>query len=299
VREKVVSALMAASGRVFESAQTAGAFVDSLPFAAVNTFGGNSSCLELRAEGAGRVLLDMGSGARAAGGAALHDLKGALGEFHVFQSHLHWDHIMGFPFFTPAYIPGHKITIYGGHAELEHAFRRQQDQPSFPVGFSAMGAKIEFVRLETGRPYEIAGYRVTAKAQVHSGGSYGYRFERAGYTVVYSTDSEHKLESADEAQAFVDFFQGADVVIFDAMYSLADAVSIREDWGHSSNVVGVELCQLAKVKHLVLFHHEPVHNDVTIERVWRETERLEQITRRGAHLQVTAAYDGLELDLAR
>ncbi len=297
VREKLVTALVAASGRELDTPDKANAFAETLPFSVSQTFGGNSSCIELRAEGAGRVLLDMGSGARAAAGDALRELKGAPGEFHVFQSHLHWDHIMGFPFFTPAYIPGNKITIYGCHAELEHAFRRQQAQPSFPVDFSVMGARIEFVVLEPGRMYDIAGYRVTAKQQLHGGDSYGYRLEREGKSVIYSTDSEHKLENANEAQTFVDFFHRADLVIFDAMYSLADTVSVKEDWGHSSNVVGVELCQLAKAKHLVLFHHEPAFDDATIERVWRETQRLEEITRGEHPVTVTAAYDGLEVTL--
>ena len=295
LREKLVSALVAASGQTLATPEQASAFVDSLPFSTSHTFGGNSSCIELRSPGAGRVLLDMGSGARAAAGDALRELKGTPGEFHVFQSHLHWDHIMGFPFFTPAYIPGHKITIYGCHAELEHAFRRQQAQPSFPVDFSVMAAKIEFVVLEPGRTYEIAGYRVTPKPQVHGGDSYGYRFERDGSAVIYSTDSEHKVENSEETQKFVDFFHGADLVIFDAMYSLADTVSVKEDWGHSSNVVGVELCQLAQAKHLVLFHHEPAYDDATIERVWRETQRLEEITREEHAVTVTAAYDGLEI----
>ena len=297
VREKVIAALVAASGRNLDNADEAAAFADTLPFSGTHTFGGNSSCVELLDDGAGRVLLDMGSGARAAAGHALRELRGAPGEFHVLMSHLHWDHIMGFPFFTPAYIPGHTIRIYGCHAELERAFRRQQAPPSFPVDFSMMGARIEFVRLEPGRAYDIAGYRVTAKAQAHGGDSYGYRLERGGKAVIYSTDSEHKLENAEETQSFVDFFRGADLVVFDAMYSLADAVSVKEDWGHSSNIVGVELCQLAGARHLVLFHHEPAYDDATIERVWRETERLEEITRGEHAVKVTAAYDGLEVTL--
>ena len=120
VREKLIAALVAASGRELDTPEKAAAFADTLPFAATHTFGGNSSCVEGMSEGAGRVLLDMGSGARPAAGQALRELKGEPGEFHVLMSHLHWDHIMGFPFFTPAYIPGHRIRIYGCHAELEH-----------------------------------------------------------------------------------------------------------------------------------------------------------------------------------
>src|SRR4029079_5263957 len=237
----------------------------------------------------------MGSCAEAAAGEALRELKGAPGEFHVFQSHLHWDHIMGFPFFTPAYIPGHKITIYGCHDELELAFRRQQDAPSFPVGFALMGAKISFVQLEPGKPYDIAGYRVVAKPQLHGGDSFGYRFERGGHAVVYSTDSEHKLEDAEESQGFVDFFSNADVVIFDAMYSLADTVSVKEDWGHSSNVVGVELCQRARARHLCLYHHQHIPDAAKIAMILRETQRLEEITGRDHRVAVSAAWDGMEI----
>ena len=297
VREKVIAALTKAAGRDLSTPEKAAAFADTLPFAATRTFGGNSSCVELRDEGAGRVLLDMGSGARAAAGDALRELKGKPGEFHVFMSHLHWDHIMGFPFFTPAYIPGHTIRVYGCHKELEHAFRRQQDAPSFPVNFGMLGAKIEFTVLEPGRSYDIAGYRVTPKAQAHGGDSYGYRFERNGKALIYSTDSEHKLEDAEVTQGFIDFFQGADLVIFDAMYSLADAVSVKADWGHSSNVVGVELCQMAAAKKLALFHHEPANDDSAIQRILRDARRLEELTRQVHKLDVIAAYDGLELDL--
>ena len=92
-------------------------------------------------------------------------------------------------------------------------------------------------------------------------------------------------------------FRNADMVIFDSMYSLADSVSIREDWGHSSNVVGVELCQQAGARRLVLFHHEPVSDDETIDRICEEARRLEEITRQGRdRLDILAAYDGLELD---
>jgi ribonuclease BN (tRNA processing enzyme) len=163
------------------------------------------------------------------------------------------------------------------------------------VDFGQLGSTIEFVRLAPGESYEIAGLRVTAKRQFHSGDSYAYRFERAGKAVVYSTDSEHKLDDAASAAGFADFFRDADLVIFDAMYSLADAFSIKEDWGHSSNVVGVELCQMAGVRHLCLFHHEPAHDDERLTAIWRETERLEELTRGERPLRVTAAYDGLEL----
>ena len=129
------------------------------------------------------------------------------------------------------------------------------------MDFAALGADIEFVRLEAGKTCEIAGLAVTPMLQRHAGDSYGYRFAADGKTVVYSTDSEHALVDLEETRRFVDFFHDADLVIFDAMYSLADAISVKADWGHSSNIVGVELCQMAGARELCLFHHEPVHDD--------------------------------------
>jgi phosphoribosyl 1,2-cyclic phosphodiesterase len=213
------------------------------------------------------------------------------------MSNVHWDHIMGFPFFGPAYVPATRIRIHGCHEVLEQAFRLQQAAPCFPVEFDQLRATIEFVRLVPGETREIAGTRVTPMLQRHSGDSYAWRFEHDGRRVVYSTDSEHTLENRAEAAAFVEFFRDADVVVFDAMYSLAEAVSVKADWGHSSNIVGVELCQMAGAKHLVLFHHEPACSDATIDTVLQETRRLEELTRGARPLQVSAAYDGLEIDL--
>jgi phosphoribosyl 1,2-cyclic phosphodiesterase len=213
------------------------------------------------------------------------------------MSHVHWDHIMGFPFFGPAYVPGTHIRIHGCHEVIEQAFRLQQAPPCFPVEFSQLAADIEFVKLTPGRAHEISGVQVTPTPQMHSGESYGYRFEVGGKVVVYTTDSEHKLENRAQTERFVRFFHGADLVVFDAMYSLADAISVKADWGHSSNIIGVELCQMARVKHLVLFHHEPAYDDATIEGVLRETRRFEELTRGTRALQISAAYDGLEIDV--
>ena len=298
VRRKVVTALRGASGRVFASDADAERYVDSLAFPVAGTYGGNTSCVEIETGGPEYVLCDLGSGVRAFGQAALGRHGPASPQtYHFFMSHVHWDHIMGLPFFTPAYIPGNKVRIYGSHPWLGSALRRQQDEPSFPVDFSFLRADVEFVHLEPGKPHAIAGMTVTTMLQRHAGDSYGYRFEANGRSVIYTTDSEHKLADPVETEGFVGFFRSADVVIFDAMYSLADAVSIRADWGHSSNVVAVELCQMAGVRHLCLFHHEPAFDDQAIEAVLADTRRLEEITRTGPPLRVTAAYDGMEIEL--
>ncbi|HUA56024.1 MAG TPA: MBL fold metallo-hydrolase [Candidatus Sulfotelmatobacter sp.] len=299
VRDKIAIALIRAAGRDLGSSEAARAFVErELSFPEGATYGGNSSCVQVETAGPDYLICDMGSGARelAVQALARHG-PGAPQTYHVLMSHLHWDHIMGFPFFTPVYIPGNRIRIYGCHRELEQAYRAQHCAPSFPIDFAALRASIEFVVLEPDRPTEIAGFRVTPTLQNHGGDSYGYRLERDGKAVVYTTDSEHKLDGRGEIERVVAFFRDADLVVFDAMYSLADTMSVKEDWGHSSNVVGLELCQLARARHLVLFHHEPVFDDHQIHQIFQETVRLEEITRRDHPVRISAAYDGLVIDV--
>jgi phosphoribosyl 1,2-cyclic phosphodiesterase len=298
VRDKLAQALFQASGRTFKSYEEAHAFASSeLDFSLTHTFGGHTPCVELEYPGEEYYVCDMGSGARPFGVHVLAKQARRPATINIFMSHVHWDHIMGFPFLGPAYVPGTTIRIHGCHDVIEHAFRLQQSPPCFPVTFEQLGAKIEFVKLQPDKPYAINDVVVTPHLQLHGGDSYGYRFEHEGKSVVYTTDSEHKLENRTEAEAFAGFFRNADVVIFDAMYALAEAISVKADWGHSSNIVGVELCQMARAKHLVLFHHEPANNDATLEGLLKEARRFEELTRGDHALKVSAAYDGLEIDL--
>ena len=264
-----------------------------------HTFGGNSPCVQIDTGHDEYLLCDLGSGARAFAQHMLRTHGPARKQtYHFVMSHLHWDHIMGFPLFAPIYIPvGNRVVIYGCHAELEAAFRRQHGAPSFPVEFDQLAANIEFVTLKPGEKTSICGVDVSAMLQAHGGDSYAYRFEHNGKSFVYSTDSEHKLEDAGITDKFVKFFRGADLIVFDAMYSLADAASVKADWGHSSNIVGVELAQLAQAKRLCLFHHEPLFNDEELTQLWNETRRLEEITRTETPLEILSAYDGLEITL--
>ena len=299
IRAKLVAALTGAAGRGLDTPEKIADYVDrQLGFEVAGTFGGHSSCVQVTAPDSSHVILDMGSGARPLGQHLLakYGLQ-APQTYHVFMSHLHWDHIMGFPFFGPVYVPGNRIIVHGCHAGIEEAFRRQQAEPSFPVDFSQLAADVVFRRLEPGKGHDIAGLTVTPKLQLHAGDSYGYRLEGGGKCVVYSTDSEHRLDNEAERAGFIEFFGRADLVIFDAMYSLFEAISVKADWGHSSNIVGVELAQAARVGTLALFHHEPAFDDGQVASVLKETRRFEEITRDGHRVEVIAAYDGLELEV--
>ncbi len=299
VRSKIRDALLAARGRELDTPEAIDAFIDhALPFSVRGTFGGNTSCVELITDGDEYVLCDLGTGIREFGNRVLREHGRERKHcFNIFLSHPHWDHIMGFPFFTPAYIAGNRIRIYGCHSVLSEALHTQHSAPWFPVDFHSLAATIEFITLEPGRTYDVAGLSVTSIKQFHTGDSYGYRFSRGGKSIVYSTDCEHKYSRLDQSYPFIEFYRNADLLIFDAMYSLGDTVSVKEDWGHSSNVVAVELAQAAHVKRLALFHHEPVLDDRMLEVVLAETVRSEWISRPGQEVEVISAYDGLELEL--
>lgn len=271
-------------------------FVRTLPFALGQTFGGNTSCVEVQHSGDEYMLCDFGTGIRDFANKGIKN-RTEGNTFHVFISHLHWDHIMGFPFFNPAYIPGNTIHIYICHPQAKSTFEAQHASPNFPVKFEQLQADIQFHTMKPGVAESINGFNVVAKLQQHQDDSFAYRFEQNNQIVVYSTDSEHKAEDGAEAERFVEFFRDADLVIFDAMYSLIDAITLKEDWGHSSNLTGVELCQRANVKHLCLFHHDPIHSDQQIEDTLIQARQFEQITRIDEPLIVTAAYDGQRIQI--
>jgi phosphoribosyl 1,2-cyclic phosphodiesterase len=300
IREKVKQALRLAEGRRFENDAQLERFIDeSLDFPTKSGYGGDSSCVQIEA-GEGYMICDMGTGLRRFAKQVVKEHGSEHPQvYHFFMSHLHWDHIMGFPFFTPAYIPGNTIRIYGGHHanEMEDAFRLQQSPPYFPVYWDQLGADITFTHLEVDRWYEINSFRVKIMRQAHQGGSFGYRFEKDGKSMIYATDAEHKQQSEKETEAVIDFFRDADFVIFDATYSLVDMITIKEDWGHSSNIVGVDLCLRAKVKHYCMFHHEPALNDEMIYTILQETKRYETLVNKGHSLKISTAYDDLVIDI--
>lgn len=271
-----------------------------LPFDVRNTYGGNTSCVEIGGL-EDYVLCDAGTGLRdfsqaymKAAAAGQNDLPRT---FHIFISHPHWDHIQGFPFFTPAYIPGYRIHIYGYHKTLETSFIRQQEAPFFPVPLQEMGADITFHVLSPESSYRIAGMDVNGIRQNHPGDSFGYRFEKDARRIVYSTDSEHRKEAGNSDYTFVQFCKQADLLIFDAQYSLLEAIDAKENWGHSNNLVGVELAVRAGVRRLCLFHSEHTCDDTALERILNDTQKYAGIVEASSPLEIHLAYDGLELKI--
>lgn len=271
----------------------AGCPIDALPFHLRATYGGNTSCLQVDTDAGGRLLLDAGTGLRDYGHWLARQGATAPREHHILLSHTHWDHIMGLPFFQPVYTAGHRVTIYGCHPSLEQRLAVQWQPSHFPVRFERLEGSLRFVQIRHGEPVEIAGATVTPHAQRHPGASYAYKVEHGGRTVIYSTDSEQKGMRDHRTQAFIAFCRDADILVFDAMYSFADACTDKEDWGHSSNVTGIEIAKRAGVKRLFLFHHDPMLDDERLDQILVESQRYASHYRPEVPLEVAAAYDGL------
>ncbi|MDY6971794.1 MAG: MBL fold metallo-hydrolase [Thermodesulfobacteriota bacterium] len=297
IQRKLSSALEVAVEKGLGSGIDIEAFItEELPFWVRGTYGTNTSCVEIR-DGDDFVLCDAGTGLRDFGNYLQTHADLPPKDFHIFISHMHWDHIQGFPFFVPAYVRGNRVTFYGCHEEMKEAFKVQQSHPFFPFRFEDLGAEIHFVHITAEKAYDVAGFKVTPKQQNHPGKSYGYRFVREGKTVVYSTDCEHKFQSDEDTAPVVEFFDEADLLIFDAQYTFVDACTIKEDWGHSNNLIGMELAQKAGVKHLCLYHHEPASSDEDLDKLLRNTKKLAALLEEGGALKVSMAWDRMRIQV--
>lgn len=299
--KKIFFALKASTAYDLKSDSDIEAFIKGhLPFYIKGSYGTNTSCIEIIG-GSDHILCDAGTGIRDFGNRLIKQKAVKKDKnpdtFHIFQSHLHWDHIHGFPFFTPAYIPGNRINIYGFHENMRDAFETQQSQPFFPVAFKYMSADIRFETLEPEREYHIAGLKVKGFRQDHPGDSYGYRFEKDGKVVVYSSDCEHREGLEKDDYIYLDFFKDADLLIFDAQYSLLDAIYTKENWGHSNNIIAVELSVKAGVKRLCMFHNEPTCDDEALWKFLEDTRKYLRLYDESYPLIIELAYDGMEIEV--
>ena len=274
------------------------AYLASLPFYVGGMVGGNTTCVEVTA-GEHTLIVDAGSGIRPLGVSLLgREFGRGRGTLHLFFTHAHWDHLMGFPFFKPAYVPGNRIICYAvNHHPLEY-LRHLMTAPTFsPIEPGQMGADFEFVTLQEGEPVRVGPLVITNIALYHPGVAYSYRFQEANRAFVMATDAEFKALDDATTREHVEFFRNADVLAFDAQFSLKDAFTY-EDWGHSSAMIGVDLALQAGVRGLVTVHHDPNHTDRQIWEVAEAAQEYARLSDDSADLEVTVGYEGLEIYLS-
>lgn len=271
-------------------------FIDKLPFDVRGSYGNNTPCVQISG-GEEVIICDAGSGIRDLGNLLVRQGPKMPKVINILISHLHWDHIQGFPFFIPAYIQGTTINIWGCHHTIEKTFIDQQEPPTFPVRLRDMGSVINFHTMDVAKKYNIGGIDISLYEQPHPGTSYGFRFEKDDKVAVYSTDAEHTDDSQKENYPFLNFIRDADLLIFDGQFSLADHLFTKQNWGHSSNLVGIELSVRANVKKLCLFHSDHTFNDQELQNFLKNSHRYLEIYDEKAQLDISISYDGLEIEL--
>ena len=268
-------------------------------------YGGNTSCVEVQAADGTRVLLDCGTGAHELG----HHLvsSGQVSHGHLLIGHTHWDHIQGFPFFAPLFMPDNVWEIYapGGRArQIEASLAGQMSYEYFPITLDAMQANVHLHDLTEGY-FEIGSIRINTHYLNHPALTLGYRLEVDGAILVYATDYEpHSLYPLDASPAAVPvhyedrrhlrFIEGADLLIHDAQYLMAEFPA-KAGWGHTPMERAVDYAMLAQVRQLALFHHDPDRHDEAIDDICEQAKR--RVATTDSHLQICAAAEGQCIEL--
>lgn len=260
-------------------------------------YGGNTTCVELTLASGDTVIIDAGTGIRAMGN-SLKSRK-EINRVYLLITHIHWDHLFGFPFFEPIYDQGFEILIDGCPncmKGLSYPFDNKMGDGFFPVSFSDLKANIRFLDTIGKGPLEIGSAKVDKITLHHPQGGYGFKFSDNGRTLVFITDNELVRDGAKGArfEDYAKFCEGADVLIHDAQYNLKE-MQKRKGWGHSNYELVLDLGLEVGVSHLILFHHDPSRKDSELEAIERICQS--EVKRRGGHVKVTAARESTEFDL--
>lgn len=286
-----------------------------VPGAATVRYGGNTTCVEIRADGE-IIVLDAGSGIRLLGMALEEEFGERPVKLSLLITHTHWDHIQGLPFFLPAYKGKNQIRVLGyegARAGLAAILAGQMETPFFPVSLRDLPSNIAIEELKD-MEFSIGKVRVLSKFANHPGICAGYRLFTSGGSVAFFPDNEPyellKLHMADrdktsvkDARTFataertklVEFLHGADILILDSQYTDSEYQE-HIGWGHGSLSRVVSIALDAKVRKLVLFHHDPAHDDAQIDDMLEAARML--VLESGEPLEVEAAQEGAEFWLA-
>lgn len=226
--------------------------------------GGNTPCVEVRADDGTLCIFDAGSGLRGAGQSLLQEFGDALPTVNVCLSHYHWDHIQGIPFFAPMYGQKHRVAFRaaGALGRVRSLLWGQMSTPYFPVNLGDLVAQHSFDELDS--EFKVGSVTIHPFALNHPQGSFGYRVEADGKVFVYACDHEHGVKEID--LRLRDFAQGADVLICDAQYT-PEEYPLRRGWGHGTWAECTAVARDAAAKQLVLFHHDPDHDDAAMRQI--------------------------------
>lgn len=260
------------------------------PCEANRRYGGNTSCVALEAPGHAPIVLDLGTGLRF-WGLTLDPSAPFVGSALV--THIHWDHVQGLPFFTPVLRDGSLFDVYAPPqpdcGDLSAAFNELLRPPFFPVSTADLVGDIRFHEVWD-TELELDGAKVKVRPVPHVGLTNGYRVEMGGTTVVYVSDHQMPVDGSHVvSDAVLDLCDGADLLIHDAQYTVAEFPD-KASWGHCTADYAVHVAKEAGVRRLALFHHDPTHHDDAVDEILVHARQLAKGT---GVTEVIAAHEGL------
>ncbi|HCM41517.1 MAG: MBL fold metallo-hydrolase [Bdellovibrionales bacterium GWB1_52_6] len=281
------------------------AYFKALPRHAHTGFGGNTTCVEV-GSGSSRIIIDGGSGIRSLGYELMAGPCGkGHGEVHILFTHVHWDHIIGLLFFTPIFIPGNRIHVYSVDSDLKDVFETLFKKPFFPVPLAQLGSIIEYHRLEPRKPADIQGIQVTPYQLDHPDPCWGFKFEKNGKVYSHCVDTECTRVTPEELGADLPLYQGVDLMLFDAQYTLMETIE-RVNWGHAAASLGLDIAMREGIRKVIFMHHDPASSDDKIaaaeaqaRRYYKNqlnSNRRDSIARL-SEVDWSFAYEGMHLSL--
>jgi len=275
------------------SAESRERFIAGLPPWLYGTVGGNSLCVSVNIEGLSEPLVfDCGSGLRQMGIACYAEVP-TPSQYHIFFSHFHWDHVLGFPFFNPAYNPSVTLNFYSPKPGVEDCLRASMSEPYFPVRLETMMSQKNFHLLEN--PISIGPVNITFKKMNHPGDSFAYALNHNGKRFIYATDTELSTADFEPNEENTNFFKDADIIVLDSQYTLGEAIE-KYSWGHTAFSMAVEFAANWGIKHLVLFHHDPTYDDHKLYGILQSARwYLQRMEVKG--MEISLAVEGLAITL--
>lgn len=260
-------------------------------------FGGNTTCVEITLKSGRTLIIDAGTGIRLLGDKLIEEKK--IGDIHLLITHIHWDHVLGFPFFNPIYDPSTHISIDGhpnGLKGLRYTFDNKMGDGFFPIKFDDLTAKIRYLNRLVNGPLEIDGTHIDSIPLQHPQGGMGFRFREGDKTMVFITDNELREDAwiGRTPEEYTAFSKNADILIHDAQYT-PEEIDVRRGWGHSDYRSTYELARNSGVKKLILFHHDPTRTDKAVREIVHICKEFAK--KDHCDLEIDAAKENSELEL--
>ncbi len=293
VRRKISAVVERITPQDLVSPEAKELFLAHLPPYLFGTTGGNTTSIEVRTKDGNVIIIDAGTGIFRFANSVIRE-QPTPKVFHLFFTHFHWDHIQGFPFFSPAFDKNTVIHIYSPIDNVEQILRDQMRPPYFPITLDTMQARFHFHKLEE-REVKIGASTVSWRQMQHPGKSFSYKVADSDGAFLFATDTELRDDDFARTEENHRFFSNVDILAIDSQYTLDEAIE-KYDWGHSSYSLTVDFATEWDIDTLVLFHHEPLYNDSKMFSIAKSAGWYKSHVGK-KDVEIMLAQEGLELTL--